>query len=939
MAREILSAMSTTRLETAEIQGIVLRGYGKMPVARFLLLHIVDAAKARAWLATLDVDFGIVEDARRACNVAFTWEGLRVLGVDEATLRTFSPEFREGMVTPHRQRILGDEGASDPASWRWGGPANDPLHVFLALYAPDEVSLRDHVEGHVRRLKGGGLLLNERATGALDTLTLPGRKEHFGFRDGIAQPYMEGDASSPEGQAFVGAGEFVLGYPNQYGLRPDSPLARRPTGDAGLLTGAPDGEQGHDFGLNGTYLVVRQLSQDVQGFWAQAASCTRKSDGTPDPEAAVRLASKMVGRWPSGAPLVKFPDADPEKPGGTSDDDGFLYRDADAHGYGCPIGSHIRRTNPRDALHDDTPSRSLTLTSRRRMIRRGRAYGPPLATSMDPREMMSVPAGEGRNERGLLFLCFNASIANQFEFVQKNWANQPRFEEFYDDPDPLIGIQGQCPAGMSQNFTVQASPAHQRVRNLQRFVEVRGGAYLFMPGHRTLRYLTTLKEDLTMPASQEVPGSSFLSEYDAIPKPGMAPADIAKAQAQLLGLWLATRPGALFEELRRTRPILVPPAGPVVVTRFAHVVEALDLFDTYSTGPAAEAIAVLGGGAKFLLGIDDDPQRERDQSILQLAIKRSDADRIRRLVADAARALVERGQGRLDLVKDYGAAVPLRLAGTYFGIPGPDADSLRVWLRAMFRAVFRNPTRDAAVNKDGADKATAYRAYVAGLVRDAHRAASGGGAGPGAAGADTVLDRLVAMQADPASSFTDEEITFHLSSLLMGMIDTTSSALNHAVDALLDRPAELEGARAAAQNGDDELLLRHLCEALRFNPPVPILARASVREHHLGKTSEGGGATIPAGRLVYLAIASAMMDDRVLQTPLEFRLDRPDFENLHFGWGLHRCFGRHVARVLLAEMTKALLVKPQLRRASGAAGHLTFEGPFLASFQVEYDAV
>src|SRR6185295_2161883 len=143
-------------LETEEIQGIILRGYGKLPEARFALLTIVDSARCKQWLSGLakEVAFGIDVDSKPLCNIAFTFNGLRALGLKEQNLNTFSPEFREGMVTPHRQRILGDFDNSDPSRWKWGGPNNPPLHVVLSLYAEDKKQLEALYSEHEKLMQG-----------------------------------------------------------------------------------------------------------------------------------------------------------------------------------------------------------------------------------------------------------------------------------------------------------------------------------------------------------------------------------------------------------------------------------------------------------------------------------------------------------------------------------------------------------------------------------------------------------------------------------------------------------------------------------------------------------------------------------------------------------------------------------------------------------------
>jgi Dyp-type peroxidase family len=257
----------------------------------------------------------------------------------------------------------------------------------------------------------------------------------------------------------------------------------------GLLLRAPEDPARRDLGMNGSYLVFRQLSQDVTAFWRYCDDQTRQRDGASNAAGRVRLAAKMVGRWPGGAPLVKSPDTDDLA---LSNENEFLYHgEGDAQGLKCPIGAHIRRTNPRDSLEPDPGSdRSIEVGKRHRIIRRGRAYGAPVASSLDAADVLA--AGSSAGERGLHFLCFNTHIGRQFEFIQHTWANNPGFDGLYDDDDPLIGDRGGSYGKSAGTFTIQADPVRTRVTGMPRFVQVRGGAYFFMPGIRALRYLASL---------------------------------------------------------------------------------------------------------------------------------------------------------------------------------------------------------------------------------------------------------------------------------------------------------------------------------------------------------------------------------------------------------------------------------------------------------------
>lgn len=472
-----------------DIQGILLHGYGHLKHAAFLLLGITEPGAARAWLSTLDVrnaDF-TRDEVDQSVNIAFTAPGLTRLGLDEAVLGEFSTEFREGVAgTAHRQRILGDSGDSSPERWRWGGPRNPQPHVLLMLYARDGRALSALVNEQQARLAAAGLEAIER----LDTTWLPHDKEHFGFRDGVSRTGIDGFHRNTAPIDTIAPGEFVLGHRNAYGQYTHRPLLGREQDPHRILADAPDEPGRRDLGMNGSYLVFRQLSQDVATFWQFCADKTRRTDGTSSPADRIRLASKMVGRWPGGAPLVKSPDADDPTLGRDND---FLYHGSgDAPGLKCPIGAHIRRTNPRDSLEPDPGSeRSIDVGKRHRIIRRGRAYGLPVAASMDIDAILA--AGDAPGERGLHFLCFNTHIGRQFEFIQHTWLNNPGFDGLYDDDDPIAGDRGSSHGKPAGTFTIQADPVRTRVTGIPRFVQVRGGGYFFLPGIRALRFLASLK--------------------------------------------------------------------------------------------------------------------------------------------------------------------------------------------------------------------------------------------------------------------------------------------------------------------------------------------------------------------------------------------------------------------------------------------------------------
>jgi Dyp-type peroxidase family len=470
-------------LELEDIQGIIVRGYGSLNDTYFIFLAIEDVDASKTWLSEManEIRNGEARPYDPVVNIALTFQGLGKLGLPESVLSQFPRELREGMITPHRSRILGDHGVSAPENWEWGGPTNPGFHILLMLYAQDEAQLQAYYASQAQRFTKQGM----REIHKLHALTLNGRKEHFGFRDGIAQPLIEGLDKPGAPSNTVRTGEFILGYPNEYDQYPISPLLEPGMDPAGVLSQSANQPVLRDLGRNGSYLVFRQLSQRVHRFWDILHQATKNPDGTSNYDAMIRLASKMVGRWPSGAPLMNSPDRDNPA---LQDDDSFGYHHVDPYGYRSPIGSHTRRTNPRDVLEPRPGSqRSIDLGNRHRIIRRGRAYGRPIAESMDPVEILNK--GEDNQDRGLDFLCFNTTIGRQFEFIQQTWANGKKFAGLYDDADPIIGDHDPKDNGDTGTFTVQASPMRQRVKSIPRFVETKGGAFFFMPSIRALRYI------------------------------------------------------------------------------------------------------------------------------------------------------------------------------------------------------------------------------------------------------------------------------------------------------------------------------------------------------------------------------------------------------------------------------------------------------------------
>ena len=476
-----------TPLELSEIQAYLIKEYKEMGSSKYYLMQVKDATAAKKFITSVadSITHANAQINETCLNIGFTSSGLIALGYNnEENMHTFSREFREGIVSPHRQRLLGDFDSSDPSKWQWGGPANDRVDLILMVFGKNDAIAENYFQRLKEKFDAGISVVH-----ILDGKPLPNDREHFGFKDGISQPVIKGSGIKATGNNDdINPGEFVFGYKNEYDVYPDAPLLKVSQGTPELLPDNPGGYQDNatgkafkDIGRNGTYFVLRQLEQNVNGYWSFIKKQTMDEHGNTNNEEATKIAAKLMGRWPGGAPLVNHPDKDP---GVDSDDNSFSYIKKDKDGEKCPFGSHIRRMNPRDHFEESTPGVSLKLTRRHRIMRRVRSYGEDFIGSANNHK----PNGEV----GLLFGCFNANISKQFEFIQYTWANSPKFKRLYDDPDPIIGVR-ECPAaGVKQNFTIPQKTANKVIPNLQSFVTVKGGAYFFFPSVTALKFIGTI---------------------------------------------------------------------------------------------------------------------------------------------------------------------------------------------------------------------------------------------------------------------------------------------------------------------------------------------------------------------------------------------------------------------------------------------------------------
>ncbi|MFJ4107086.1 Dyp-type peroxidase [Oerskovia enterophila] len=450
-----MAETGSVTLELDDIQSGALHERPSPYVGAYLMLRIDDRADGqelvRRLTALLSSGTQSLDPANDAWfTVAFTYHGLKALGVPQDSLDSFAPEFREGMAA--RAEHLGDIGESSPENWE--KPLGTPdVHIAIAVISPDAERLEAVAEkarlAH-QELEGITVVWRQ------DCYQLPTGRTSFGFKDGIGQPAVEGSGRAPSNphEPPLKAGEIILGYPDETGGLPPMP--------------SPD-----ILGRNGTYVVFRKLHTKVAAYrqYLRARATNREEEAL--------LGAKMVGRWQSGAPLAVTPDVDdPELGSDPQRNNVFLYGD-DPRGFKCPVGAHARRANPRDALADD----GSTDVRLHRMIRRGTSYGPML------------PDGELEDDgadRGIIFVFAGAHIKRQFEFVKTQWLNDGIFIGAPGEADPIVGSSHHA-----STFTIPRRPIRRRLQDLPPFVITRGGEYCFAPSLSAMRWLAELPHSVS----------------------------------------------------------------------------------------------------------------------------------------------------------------------------------------------------------------------------------------------------------------------------------------------------------------------------------------------------------------------------------------------------------------------------------------------------------
>jgi len=472
-------AAPTPAIDYGDVQGTILRGY-RVDFARHFILSITNAAATGKLIqALVDGSDGLpkITTARRTMpkpdcflNLSFTCPGLAAMGLSAAELGSFDASFQLGATNSKVASNVGDVGDSAPQNWIGGLNNGGQVHLLLSLWVDDSLQVLETVSAQLRAAFVGAVT----ELSAQDATAMPDNKVHFGYRDSIAQPNVLGAPPSkrpPDDQPVVATGEFLLGYPNESG---------------GTYSVTPA-----QLATNSSYAAFRILEQDVAAFDELLETYSTQAGMSRE-----MLAAKICGRWRNGNPLELAPtEQGPVLP--TAQLNNFTYVTGqtatdDTLGLKCPVGSHIRRNNPRNEAVVGTDS------SHHRIVRRAMPYGPPY----DPQK-------PGDAARGLVGYFINASVQNQFEFLTSQWNQQSDFVKSAVGPggsndgnavfnisgeDVFLGVNDPASSSFTLAGVGKNGTGNTTLAGFGRTITTRGGVYCFFPSISGLGYLASLAQ-------------------------------------------------------------------------------------------------------------------------------------------------------------------------------------------------------------------------------------------------------------------------------------------------------------------------------------------------------------------------------------------------------------------------------------------------------------
>ena len=940
------------KLQLDDIQSNIL-GSPPWRQAFYRFLTIVDAPAFKQGLARLQglgemVGFITAEPfaqrkgpngprLKKSLNIGFTWTGLKQLGLAQECLGGMPLAFQQGMA--ERAQILGDVDQSAPGAWP-GLLGRKDIHVLIAAFCMD-----GDVKDYWREIETS-LGLNPRAAGT----AFPGCKviheesgarieeggksyEPFGFRDGIGQPAIEGfDELKPGSRKTpIAAGEFILGYKDVDG---NDQIAEN-------LVGEPL----RDLCDNGSYMVFRKIEQDVQTF-RRAVAALKHATGGED------VATRFVGRRHDGTSLAVHEAAPCRDP------DDFDYAN-DPDGQKCPFASHARRTNPRNAE-----------STRHRIIRRGIAY-------------------KNGDRRGMLFVCFNARIDAQFEFLQSEWCKKGDFlGAFTEMRDPLIGGGGAF-----------LDPGQLVPFSLESYVTVRGGEYFFVPGIAALGRIAN--GDFGEPTSAQVAKDASPGGADQTAPPDQTFDPVAYPSTALAGELLQTRKIA---EKRVAWASGKQKAFYYVACR-DQFLKILADDETFTSDPYATKLKQMLGGydhrrwlrrgetdnldsglfQSFMLGmVSSNPEKRARLQLLKTALGASDVPGIRKQIGDdvgpIAKAVVAeaidnaRQTGVLEIVSSIAYGAPLACAVRHLGFPALTGFSDTYKALYFERTSFEEARKlgfiaqfpqGQAQSKLRSELFVLVHTIALCLLIDQYDTPSTLGFAKFAVEellnrladevlaeedciakgnpSPTLLSRLLKCPTDGVDPATFRvRAGMIVAELVVGGVDTSAKGITNVVDYLLSNPDAFGRAKDAVDRGDDPLLDTIALEALRLKPVADLILRECPEGAALALT--GSSFQFEKESRLFLIPGAAMIDP--VGSPLPTNVDLQTFllqpaldpiRRLGFGDGAHGCLGSEIVLAEIREVLKELVLLRNLRRAAGPMGQNRPSLSLPVSLEVRFD--
>lgn len=410
----------------------------------------------------------------------------------------------------------------------------------------------------------------------------------------------------------------------------------------------------------------------------------------------------------------------------------------------------------------------------------------------------------------------------------------------------------------------------------------------------------------------------FLEQYDA--------ADY-KTKVGLALKWVRTDWRPFFKELRESRPILRTPNF-TFVTRFADVTEVLSRETIFTVLPYQPRMDPVVG--PFMLARDATPINWREKGIMQAVLRPEDLPRVREMAGRLADEALDAAApaGRIEAIGSLCRFVPIRIVGEYFGFPGPDLKAMYRWSKATQTNMFKNLLNDPAIHEAAVQTGHEMREYLTGLLAEKRAELES----PNGDVPQDTFSRLLCTQFPAEIGFDDERLLSNIMGLLVGTGETSSQAIAQSLEQILLRP-EVHGQAVQAAGAEDPAPFdEYVWEGLRLNPINPLIFRLSVEDYTLAAGTERE-TVIPAGTLVFACTSSAGFDADVLEDPETFKTGRPSYLNLHFGYGHHTCLGRYAGSVLVPEVVRRVLLRPNVHLLPPPEGKIDFQGgPFPESF-------